>query len=171
VQKHCARNALPPKAISPGAMARLESFDWPGNVRELENTMYRAVLIANSASIDAEDIIFTRHQGAALASRSYAERVAQVAPPPPPRDPPLEAPAAPALPVPVEVAAPAASSAPAEDARPGGIGAFVGRSIAEIEEQLIKATLEHCYGNRTRAATILGISIQTLRNKLERYGA
>ena len=173
VQKHCARNALPPKAISPGAMARLESFDWPGNVRELENTMYRAVLIANSASIDAEDIIFTRHQGAALASRSYAERVAQVAPapPPPPRDPPLEAPAAPALPVPVEVAAPAASSAPAEDARPGGIGAFVGRSIAELEEQLIKATLEHCYGNRTRAATILGISIQTLRNKLERYGA
>ena len=47
----------------------------------------------------------------------------------------------------------------------------MGRSIAELEEQLIKATLEHCYGNRTRAATILGISIQTLRNKLERYGA
>jgi DNA-binding protein Fis len=54
---------------------------------------------------------------------------------------------------------------------PDGIGAFVGLSIADLEEQLIKATLEHCYGNRTRAATILGISIQTLRNKLERYGA
>ncbi|MBM3627503.1 MAG: sigma-54-dependent Fis family transcriptional regulator [Alphaproteobacteria bacterium] len=172
VQKHCARNTLPPKAISPGAMARLEAFDWPGNVRELENTMYRAVLIANSASIEAEDIIFTRHQGAALASRSYAERVAQVAPAPAaPRDLPAEAPMAPAQAVPVEVDGPAPPSAPTDDLRPGGIGAFVGRSIAEIEEQLIKATLEHCYGNRTRAATILGISIQTLRNKLERYGA
>ncbi|MFM8679136.1 MAG: sigma-54 interaction domain-containing protein [Alphaproteobacteria bacterium] len=172
VQKHCARNTLPPKAISPGAMARLEAFDWPGNVRELENTMYRAVLIANSASIEAEDIIFTRHQGAALASRSSSERVAQVAPPPPaPRDIPVEAPAPPSQPAAAEVAAPAAAASPPDEARPGGIGAFVGRSIAEIEEQLIKATLEHCYGNRTRAATILGISIQTLRNKLERYGA
>jgi len=78
---------------------------------------------------------------------------------------------APAQAVPVEVDGPAPPSAPTDDLRPGGIGAFVGRSIAEIEEQLIKATLEHCYGNRTRAATILGISIQTLRNKLERYGA
>ena len=174
VQKHCARNALPPKSIAPAAMARLEAFDWPGNVRELENTMYRAVLIANSPSIEAEDIIFTRHQGAALASRSYAERVAQVAPPPEPVPAPAPAPA------PVE-ALPGAEASPAPPvvlaegdaaaARPGGIGAFVGRSIAEIEEQLIKATLEHCYGNRTRAATILGISIQTLRNKLERYGA
>ena len=174
VRKHCERNALPPKAITAGAMAKLEGFGWPGNVRELENTMYRAVLIANTAAIEADDIIFTRHQGAALASRSYAERVALVAPPQVPATPP--APMAPAEPPmaspPASVVAdgPVVADPPAVQGG-GGIGAFVGRSIADLEEQLIKATLEHCYGNRTRAATILGISIQTLRNKLERYGA
>ncbi|MCK5167552.1 MAG: sigma-54-dependent Fis family transcriptional regulator, partial [Rhodospirillaceae bacterium] len=43
---------------------------------------------------------------------------------------------------------------------------LVGRSVAEVERDLIINTLSHCLGNRTHAATILGISIRTLRNKL-----
>ncbi|WP_296595858.1 sigma-54-dependent Fis family transcriptional regulator [Phenylobacterium sp.] len=46
---------------------------------------------------------------------------------------------------------------------------FVGQTVAEMEQQLIIDTLEHCFGNRTHAANILGISIRTLRNKLKEY--
>ena len=46
---------------------------------------------------------------------------------------------------------------------------FVGRSLADVERDLILDTLDHCLGNRTHAAKILGISIRTLRNKLNEY--
>jgi len=48
--------------------------------------------------------------------------------------------------------------------------ARVGRSLADVERDLIIDTLHHTMGNRTHAATILGISIRTLRNKLKQYG-
>ena len=46
---------------------------------------------------------------------------------------------------------------------------LVGRTVAEVECRLILDTLAHTQGNRTHAATILGISIRTLRNKLKQY--
>lgn len=49
--------------------------------------------------------------------------------------------------------------------------ALVGRTVAEVERDLILDTLDHCHGNRTRAARILGISLRTLRNKLKGYHA
>jgi|TARA_B100000315_G_scaffold248283_1_gene277989 DNA-binding NtrC family response regulator len=50
----------------------------------------------------------------------------------------------------------------------GGIN-LVGRTVADVEKDLIIDTLDHCLGNRTHAAKILGISIRTLRNKLRQY--
>ena len=47
--------------------------------------------------------------------------------------------------------------------------AFVGQTVAQMEKTLILDTLSHCLGNRTHAANILGISIRTLRNKLNEY--
>jgi len=68
------------------------------------------------------------------------------------------------------------SSAPdAQTARVASMAAeavqrnFVGQTVAEVEQQLIIDTLSHCFGNRTHAANILGISIRTLRNKLKEY--
>lgn len=46
---------------------------------------------------------------------------------------------------------------------------LVGRTVADVERDLIIETLGHCLGNRTHAANILGISIRTLRNKLKQY--
>lgn len=48
---------------------------------------------------------------------------------------------------------------------------LVGRSVADVERGLILDTLDHCGGNRTHAARVLGISIRTLRNKLHEYAA
>jgi two-component system, response regulator FlrC len=46
---------------------------------------------------------------------------------------------------------------------------LVGRTVADVERDLILDTLDHVLGNRTHAANILGISIRTLRNKLNQY--
>ena len=46
-----------------------------------------------------------------------------------------------------------------------------GKTLRKIERDLILETLKHCLGNRTHAANILGISIRTLRNKLNEYVA
>ncbi len=62
------------------------------------------------------------------------------------------------------VAAAAATLANASTTR-----ALVGRTVSDVERDLIIDTLEHCLGNRTHAANILGISIRTLRNKLRQY--
>ncbi|MGB9151462.1 MAG: sigma-54 dependent transcriptional regulator [Alphaproteobacteria bacterium] len=50
-----------------------------------------------------------------------------------------------------------------------GARTMVGRTVADVERDLIIDTLSHCLGNRTHAANILGISIRTLRNKLKQY--
>ena len=48
---------------------------------------------------------------------------------------------------------------------------LVGRTVAAVERDLILETLRHCLGNSTQAANVLGISIRTLRNKLNEYAA
>jgi DNA-binding NtrC family response regulator len=50
-------------------------------------------------------------------------------------------------------------------------GLQVGLTVYEMERRLIMKSLEACQGNRTEAATRLGISTRTLRNKLHEYGA
>ncbi len=58
----------------------------------------------------------------------------------------------------------------AEGGSAEGSSGMVGRTVADVERDLIINTLQHCLGNRTHAANILGISIRTLRNKLKLYG-
>ncbi|MBF0621427.1 MAG: sigma-54-dependent Fis family transcriptional regulator [Magnetococcales bacterium] len=47
----------------------------------------------------------------------------------------------------------------------------LGTTVREMEEILIRHTLNEVDGNRTRAAEMLGISIRTLRNKLNEYAS
>ena len=47
----------------------------------------------------------------------------------------------------------------------------VGSSIAEAERRLILATLEHLDGDKSKAASLLGISLKTLYNRLNVYSA
>jgi len=42
--------------LTPDAIAAIEGYGWPGNVRELENCIKRAVIMADGASINANDL-------------------------------------------------------------------------------------------------------------------
>jgi DNA-binding NtrC family response regulator len=64
-------------------------------------------------------------------------------------------------------AVPVSPAATAPAAAPAG-GEMI--SLAEVEKQHILAALEKTRQNRTHAAKVLGISIRTLRNKLNQYG-
>ncbi|MGH8579983.1 MAG: sigma-54-dependent transcriptional regulator [Gammaproteobacteria bacterium] len=46
----------------------------------------------------------------------------------------------------------------------------VGLKIEEAERRLVLATLEHCGNNKEKTATMLGVSVKTLYNRLRKYG-
>jgi DNA-binding NtrC family response regulator len=50
-----------------------------------------------------------------------------------------------------------------------GVESLVGRTVGDVEKELIITTLGSLGGNRSKAAEILGISIRTLHNKLKEY--
>ena len=52
---------------------------------------------------------------------------------------------------------------------PGVEGIVPGMTLREVEKRLILSTLNAENNNRTRASEILGISVRTLRNKLNEY--
>jgi two-component system, response regulator FlrC len=122
-RRYAEVNGVAFRPLSPAALAALVAHGWRGNVRELENTIHRAVLLAEGAEIGPEAIELTQATNAA--------------------------------------AVPAAS----------GVAGLVGRTMEEVERDLILQTAGHTLGNRTHAATILGISIRALRNKLRDYAA
>ena len=131
-RKYADVNGLPKRAISHDAKRVLLANPWRGNVRELENTIHRAVLLADGTEIGPEAIV--PPEGDVFSS--------------------------------VAVSSPAAKAAQAAEV---ATRALVGRNLADVERELILDTLDHCLGNRTHAAKILGISIRTLRNKLHEY--
>ena len=119
-RKYAEVNGLPHRPVSQAAILRLTAHSWRGNVRELENTIHRAVLLADGKEIGVDA---------------------------------------------VELGPPAAN------VQTGGIAGLVGRRMDEVERDLIIETVGRTLGNRTHAATILGISIRALRNKLKDYAA
>jgi len=152
--KYSEANGLPNRPITLKALERLEEHKWRGNVRELENTIHRAVLLASGDAIDETAIMLT---GENLIENG-STRVSPV--------PSLgSAKASAGAPSPLVNPDP---TSPDGNTVPGSVE-LVGKTVAEVEKQLIINTLEHCLGNRTHAATILGISIRTLRNKLKAY--
>jgi DNA-binding NtrC family response regulator len=56
-----------------------------------------------------------------------------------------------------------------EAVREGRLREPIGTPLAEMERQAIFATLDHCRGNKRRAAEMLGVSLKTLYNRLTAY--
>jgi two-component system response regulator FlrC len=144
-KKYAAANGMADRPLSAEARRRLISHRWPGNVRELENAMHRAVLLSTGAEIDDQSIRLPDGQ-------------------------PLNPAAGAAMSDPAAgAAARAAQAASSANFGEANLAAFIGQTVAVVEQKLILDTLTHCLGNRTHAANILGISIRTLRNKLKEY--
>ena len=59
VEKYSEANGVDRLPISYPAMSMLENHGWRGNVRELENTMHRAVLLAQGSEIGPDAIILS----------------------------------------------------------------------------------------------------------------
>ncbi len=154
IQKYSESNGIPKRHLSDIALTMLLNHYWPGNVRELENTLHRAVLLARGDEIGAEAILLT--EGRPSAARAAAMTHASTAPVTPAPHERMLSPSAPEK----KTDTPSPATIPNE---------LVGRTVADVERDLIISTLDHCLGNRTQAATILGISIRTLRNKLNQY--
>jgi DNA-binding NtrC family response regulator len=53
---------------------------------------------------------------------------------------------------------------------PAAEGVTPGTTLAQMERELIRRTLEHTGGNRTHSAQLLGIGVRTLQRKIQEYG-
>jgi two-component system response regulator HydG len=49
------------------------------------------------------------------------------------------------------------------------VGIRVGKTVEEVERELIESTLKHFDGDKKQAADVLGISLKTLYNRLNSY--
>jgi DNA-binding NtrC family response regulator len=70
LQKIAKKRNTPRLRFSEDSLKLLESYNWPGNVRELENTILRAVALANTEVLMPKDI--------PLASNQPVERTSEV---------------------------------------------------------------------------------------------
>jgi DNA-binding NtrC family response regulator len=143
---------LAPTALSPEAVDWLRTHDWPGNVRELQNLMERAVLLAGGKAIGPRHFLLENEEWP-LFEEDEAQAPASGADVP---DVPSGSGAGAALPW-----------QPAPGSGTGLDGALI--PLHEMERLMIQKGLEATSGNRTQAAELLGISVRTLRNKLNEY--
>jgi DNA-binding NtrC family response regulator len=60
IRKHADR---PGRRISDRAVEQLALYPWKGNIRELENTIERALALAEGDEIDASDLLFLKRPG------------------------------------------------------------------------------------------------------------
>ena len=134
----------PIAAISPDALAMLQRYDWPGNVRELQHTVERAVILSSGTSLlpgHFESQRFGLAQRAASHGMSLGD----------------------------SNGAASGSGGNGHAGRPQDAEQRVvltSLHLGDAELRLIQRALQLTEGNRTRAAEMLGLSVRTLRSKL-----
>jgi DNA-binding NtrC family response regulator len=58
LRRYARKYKKPIVGIAPTAMKKLERYQWPGNIRELRHTLERAVILSESAMLQATDFLF-----------------------------------------------------------------------------------------------------------------
>jgi DNA-binding NtrC family response regulator len=140
----CKQHGKADVALTSECISILEAHRWPGNVRELQNTVERAVILSEPG-MALSPVVLGLGEGTGF-------------------------PVAVQLPVKrgkLLVGTPPLANSTVGAAESGT--ANVGMPLSEVEKNHILRVLESSGGNRTRASETLGISIRTLRNKLQEY--
>ena len=130
------------KGISEEGLKALVNHSWPGNVRELQNVIERAVILSDEGGMLGRDHLGLGPGATPNEVKSFDPGSTIVALP----------------------------SSDLSGFPVLGTADQPVQPLAELEKQAIFHALEHTKGNRTHAAKLLGISIRTLRNKLNEYG-
>ena len=144
LHRFARKHGVKVSGLGDSARAAVMTYRWPGNVRELQNTIERAVIMAESG----------RPVTAALLGLPGDLTLAE--------------------PPPAEGLVPPLAETPASMGVPGAVLEVTSADgtvlrLEDLERQAIRAALRQTAGNRTQAAAALGISIRTLRNKLQTY--
>jgi DNA-binding NtrC family response regulator len=154
------------RLITPEALRVLAAFHWPGNIRQLENTLFRAVVLAEGDTIGLAEF-------PQISAQVAAQGPDHGGPPDhageslvPDFDQPVTLPA-PFEDHPGALAAP--SPAPA-DALPLLDAAGEVRPLEELEAELIRYAITHYRGQMSEVARRLQIGRSTLYRKLEALG-
>ncbi len=151
---------LSPAVLSEEARNWLLTYQWPGNVRELQNLMERAVLLSGGQPITSAHFLldpdawplFEGDPG--FGGETEGEAIEAVG---------------------TALASGAVLGNVADEAALASAGAGSGQfggaviPLHEMERLMIIKGLDQTQGNRTQAAELLGISVRTLRNKLNEY--
>ena len=140
---------------SEAALDLLRSYDWPGNIRQLENSIYRAIVLSDSAFLEAADFPQIVAQ---VSGRDEAMRLADTLP-------------SPSAPVHVDKASVPPRSPERREVAPDRFLNSEGEvaALADVERELIAFALRHHGGRMSRVARALGIGRSTLYRKLREY--
>ncbi len=144
--RHASRDGLGERTLTPQAIERLKRHSWPGNVRELENVVRRLVALYTQDTITPE-----------LVETELAEATAS----PRPDDAIGETTALSEM---VERYLATHFASFGRDLPPPGL---YRRIIREVEQPLITAALAATRGNQIKAAELLGLNRNTLREKIQ----
>lgn len=155
--------------IAPDAMALLTAHDWPGNIRELENAIHRAVVLSDGGMLGRELFPQIEAQMPGFQLDDLEEAAAC--------SPDLTGEEAPARQKSKGHSSEgetvvSAESPSTEPARPAVDAVSLDgevRTIAEIEEELIRFALSFYRGQMSEVARRLGIGRSTLYRKLKDY--
>ncbi len=157
--KAAARLGREPLRFRDGTIEMLCGYSWPGNVRQLENLVTRATLFAESDTVDADELrgwLF-EHSGMTTHDKTHHHADAKA-------DRLVSARFSPGQGiVRWREEEPKLSS---ETLRENAALSFAGMTLDEMEEQLIRLTLERFGGHRAKTAAALGIGLRTLTTKI-----